>query len=337
MNQQYRLIRSTVSGWAAVSGETGHAPSFRPLQSCPQHDWLPLSANRATGVTELWGAEGPVLSWMYFQALSGFNTCFSRRIDVVQQCWVTAQVSLLHANPPQPCGRRLKGRGLGFWSALCLAMARASPACRLRLSVPNHKWRWTFHLAMFPRHFQEKKHSKTWCGRDHRVITELLMLYWVYRYLCPSSSPTVCFSCLKAARHFLCLLLRADVPNSNHILLKNVRVVRGRMVNAFQSPLLFPPLNCRSRETTVVNRDLQNIQIYYRSKTSLCSFSCLLPLLKTALVTLQLQPGTGAELLPMLTAMETVETLTWFTVSSNSETSLFWEGVTRHTLLRCVP
>lgn len=227
-----------------------------------------------------------------------------------------------------------------WWSGhqLCTTSAIA-PVCRLRLAVPNCKWRLTFHLPTFPRHFQETKHSKTWCGHDHSLITELLKLYWVYRYtyLCPSFSPTVRFSGLKDAGHFLYLLLRADVPNSNHILLKNVRVVRGRIVNAFQSPLLFPPLNCRSRETTVVNRDLQNIQIYYRSKPSLCSFSCLLPLLKTALVMLLLQPGTGAELLSILTVMDMVEMLTWFIVSPNSESNPFWEGVTRHTLLRCVP
>lgn len=105
------------------------------------------------------------------------------------------------------------------------------------------------------------------------------------------------FPGLKAARHFLYLLLSADVPNSNHILLKNVRVVRGRMVNAFQSQLLFPPLNCRSRETTVVNRDLKNIQIYYRSKPSLHSFFYLLLVLKTTLAMLLLQPGTGPGLL----------------------------------------
>lgn len=123
------------------------------------------------------------------------------------------------------------------------------------------------------------------------------------------------------------------MPNSNHILLKNVRVVRGRMVNAFQSPLLFPPLNCRSRETTVVNSDLQNIQMYYRSKPSLCFFSCLLPLLKAALAKLLLQPGCGAELLSKLTAMDTGKKLTWFIGSLNSETNPFQEGVTRHDAL----
>lgn len=179
---------------------------------------------------------------------------------------------------------------------LCMTSA-VVPVCRLRLAIPNCKWRLTFHLPAFPGHFQETKCSKTWCGHDHRVITEVLKLYWVHRYmyLCPSFSPTICFSGLKAAGYFIYLLLRADVPNSNHILLKNVRVVRGQMVTAFQSPLLFPPLNCRSRETTVVNRDLQNIQTYYRSNPSLSSFSCLFPLLKTPLAMLLLQPGTGAE------------------------------------------
>lgn len=119
------------------------------------------------------------------------------------------------------------------------------------------------------------------------------------------------------------------MPNSNHILLKNVRVVKGRIVNAFQSLLLFPPLNCRSRETTVVNRDLQNIQIYYRSKPSLCFFSCLLPLLKAALAMLLLQPGCGAELLSKPTAMDTGKMLNQFIVSLESETNPFQEGVNK--------
>lgn len=137
----------------------------------------------------------------------------------------------------------------GHW--LCMT-STITPAPYLKLVIPNSEERSAFHLPTFLGRFQETKSSKTCCGHDHRIITEHLQLYWVYRYiyLCPLFSSALCFSGLKAAGHFLSLLLRADVPNSNHILLKNVRVVRGRLVNAFQSPLLFPLLNCRSRETT---------------------------------------------------------------------------------------
>lgn len=138
------------------------------------------------------------------------------------------------------------------------------------------------------------------------------------------------FSGLKSARHFLYLLLIADVPKSNHILLKNVRVVRGRMVNAFQSQLLFPPLNCRSRVTTVVNRDLKNIQIFYRSKPLLCSLFCLLLVLKTTLAVLLPHPGTGADPLSNTPTRSTEDMLTCFRKPSNPETNPFWGHVTTH-------
>lgn len=188
---------------------------------------------------------------------------------------------------------------------------------------------WPSTLLYFPGIFRKQSTPKHGVA-TMRVIAELLDLYWVYwyAYLCPSFSPSMWFSGLKAAGHVLYLLLRADVPNSNHILLKNVRVARGRMVNAFQSPLLFPPLNWLSRETTVINRDLQNIQTYYRSKPSLCSFICLLPVLKTTLAMLLLQLQTATELLSKFTKYGC-----W--VPSKSETSWFWEGMTKHMAARC--
>lgn len=69
MNQQHHLIHSTALAQAAVSRETGHAPSFSVLQSCPQYDRLLLLANKTKGLTELQGAEGPMPSqhWLYFQ------------------------------------------------------------------------------------------------------------------------------------------------------------------------------------------------------------------------------------------------------------------------------
>lgn len=69
MNQQHHLIRSTVPDRAAVSGVTGHAPSFSSLQSYPQHDYLPQLADRAEGPAALWGAEGPAPGqhWVLFK------------------------------------------------------------------------------------------------------------------------------------------------------------------------------------------------------------------------------------------------------------------------------
>lgn len=61
-----------------------------------------------------------------FSSLSGINTCFSLQIDMLQQCWVTAQVFLCNGNPPQPWGRGMKVWALGFWSVLCVVMTRTS-------------------------------------------------------------------------------------------------------------------------------------------------------------------------------------------------------------------
>lgn len=239
----------------------------------------------------------PSQHWMCFQfsLVSSIHASHSKLI--CSGSVVSAQCQ------PQPWGRWLKVWGLSCWCEL-LSLAGMSaghdlcycPCVPPEVGCAQVQWKLAFYLHAFPRHFQETELSKTWCDHDHRVITVPLKLYWVYRYmnLCLSVNPTV-FSGLKAARHFLYLLLRADVPNSNHVLLKNVRVGRGRMVNAFQSQLLFPPLNCRSRETTVVNRDLKNIQIFYRSKPLLCAFFCLLLVLKTTLSVLLHHPGTGAD------------------------------------------
>lgn len=83
------------------------------------------------------------------------------------------------------------------------------------------------------------------------------------------------------------------------------------------------------------DRDLQNIQIYNRSKPSLHNFNCLLPLLNTSLAVLLLYPGTKSELRPNASAMDAGEMLSWFIVSFNSETSSFWKSVTRHATVVC--
>lgn len=68
------------------------------------------------------------------------------------------------------------------------------------------------------------------------------------------------------------------MPNPYRVLLKNGWVTRGQMTNAFQSPLLFPPLNCHSRKTIVINVDLQNIYIL-QLRTIHCprTLDCLFP------------------------------------------------------------
>lgn len=62
-------------------------------------------------------------------------------------------------------------------------------------------------------------------------------------FFCQSFNTSLCFSDLQAAGHFLHLLLRADVTDPYRVLLKNGGVEEGQMQNAFQSPLLFPPLS----------------------------------------------------------------------------------------------
>lgn len=126
-------------GW--ISNSVWFVAQSRVEQLCLERlDMLHLSAHcilvpSMTGFlcqqTEPWGSlhcgrtyTKPALD--VFSALSGINTCFSRQIDMVQQCWVTAQVSLRNANPSQPWGRQLKVRGLGFWSVPCLVVAGTS-------------------------------------------------------------------------------------------------------------------------------------------------------------------------------------------------------------------
>lgn len=85
------------------------------------------------------------------------------------------------------------------------------------------------------------------------------------------------------------------------------------------------------------NRDLQNIQVYYRSKRSLHSSSGLLPFLKTSLFMLLLQPGTR------ITELSFVQMHQLWTLgrrylglqSSNSQPNCFWDGVSRHTAVVC--
>lgn len=75
-------------------------------------------------------------------------------------------------------------------------------------------------------------------------------------FFCQSFNTSLCFSDLQAAGHFLHLLLRADVTDPYRVLLKNGGVAEGQMQNAFQSPLLFPPLSGLSRKPVLGNGGL---------------------------------------------------------------------------------
>lgn len=75
-------------------------------------------------------------------------------------------------------------------------------------------------------------------------------------FFCQSFNTSLCFSDLKAAGHFLHLLLRADVTDPYRVLLKNGGVAEGQMQNAFQSPLLLPPLSGLSRKPVLGNGGL---------------------------------------------------------------------------------
>lgn len=75
-------------------------------------------------------------------------------------------------------------------------------------------------------------------------------------FFCQSFNTSLCFSDLKAAGHFLHLLLRADVTDPYRFLPKNGGVAGGQMQNAFQSPLLFPPLSGLSRKPVLGNGGL---------------------------------------------------------------------------------
>lgn len=89
MNQQHHLIHSTAFRRAAASGEPGHASCFGCyLQSCPQHDWLPLSEPWGSA---LWGAEQPhnthaKAALDVLSVLPGINTCFPQQIDLFWPC-----------------------------------------------------------------------------------------------------------------------------------------------------------------------------------------------------------------------------------------------------------
>lgn len=141
MNQQHHLICSTVSGWAAVSRETGHAPSFSSLQPCPQHDWFPLSANRVVGLAE---EPMPSQHWMYFH-LSLVSTHASHcKLICSSSAGLLLRCFCAMATHPSPGegGWRCEGLASGLCSAwwwlghqLCTASA-ITPACHLGLAVP---------------------------------------------------------------------------------------------------------------------------------------------------------------------------------------------------------
>lgn len=187
MNQQHRLIHSTVFCRAAASGETGHTPCFGLLQSCPQHDWLALSDVRAMGLTALWGAEEPMPSqhWMCFQ-FSLVSTPASHS----KLTWSGRAVSA-HCQP-QPWGRWLKVWGLSFWSALLSLVVAGTSAghdlCYCPCTSPEDghaqaQSKLTFYLHAFPRHFQEIKPSKTWCGHDHSYYCTLKVILSLQIYI----------------------------------------------------------------------------------------------------------------------------------------------------------
>lgn len=153
-----------------------------------------------------------------FSALPGIYTFASHSKWTCSGSAVSAQCQ------SQPWGRQLKVWGLSFWSVLLsLVVAGTSGGhdlCNCPCVSPEDgyaqvQWKLTFYLPAFPRHFQEIKPSKTWCGHNHRVITVPLKLYWVYRYtyLYPSVNPTICFQALKLQDIFYICYWEQMCPN----------------------------------------------------------------------------------------------------------------------------